>query len=320
MAYRLKLREPLQKGVRRVGLEQIEGALQRLEAPGDIAVAIHDARRCMKRIRALLRLVRPGLGEPVFRRENARFREIARLLAGARDLHVLQQTVAKLEARHGLDGHDDTFTLRRALGRARRNAEGGFDQDNVGKARAMLRKAERKFARLKLDPAGFSPIREGLFKGYHGCRQAFRAAYAAPSDEAFHEWRKSVQQHWRHMLLLSLAWPEVLTARAQAAREISDILGEDHDLALLLAFLNSETDPPVPFREISRIKALCRSRQAELRAQARPHGNRLLAEGTKGLQRRIETYWRAAVDISDSQKGDGEARRSNRWPDQVHRV
>jgi hypothetical protein len=113
---------------------------------------------------------------------------------------------------------------------------------------------------------------------------------------------------------------EVLTARAQAAREISNILGEDHDLALLRAFLNSETDPPVPFREISRIEALCLSRQAELRAQARPPGKRLLAEGSKGLRRRIDTYWRAAVDISDSQTGDGKARRSNRWPDQVHRI
>ena len=99
MTYRFKLQEPIGQGVRRVGLEQIEIAAAKLADKGDISTAIHDARRCLKRLRALLRLIEPGLAEGLYRREAARLAGIGRLLAGARDLHVMQQTLGKLTRR-----------------------------------------------------------------------------------------------------------------------------------------------------------------------------------------------------------------------------
>src|SRR5215467_10608697 len=99
MTYRFKLQEPIGQAVRRVGLEQIEIATAKLAGTDDVATAIHDARRCLKRLRALLRLVEPGLAEGLYRREAARLAGIGRLLAGARDLHVMRQTLSKLEGR-----------------------------------------------------------------------------------------------------------------------------------------------------------------------------------------------------------------------------
>src|SRR5687767_12453521 len=102
MTYRFKLQEPIADGVRRIGLEQIDIAAAKLAGKkDDPAVAIHDARRCLKRLRALLRLVRPGVAETTYRRETDRLVGIGRMLAGARDLHVMQQTLGKLETRFG---------------------------------------------------------------------------------------------------------------------------------------------------------------------------------------------------------------------------
>ena len=70
MTYRFKLQEPISEGVRRIGLEQIEIAAAKLASKDDVASCIHDARRCLKRLRALLRLIRPGLAETVYRRER----------------------------------------------------------------------------------------------------------------------------------------------------------------------------------------------------------------------------------------------------------
>ena len=70
MAYRFKLQEPIAQEVRRVALEQIDIAEEKLASKDDVASAIHDARRCLKRLRALIRLVRPALGEDVYRRES----------------------------------------------------------------------------------------------------------------------------------------------------------------------------------------------------------------------------------------------------------
>lgn len=101
MAFQFKLNEPVEKGFRRIGLEQIERAERQLSASESLEVATHETRKSLKRIRALLRLAQPGLGDAVYGAENARFREIAALLAPARDSDVLVQTVTKLECLPG---------------------------------------------------------------------------------------------------------------------------------------------------------------------------------------------------------------------------
>src|SRR5262245_16843053 len=98
MPFRFKLSEPFEDGWPRIGREQIERALAQLEGSGDRAVAVHETRKSLKRLRALLQLIRPALGEEAYRAENAHLREIARLLSGARDRHVLFETIAKLES------------------------------------------------------------------------------------------------------------------------------------------------------------------------------------------------------------------------------
>ena len=59
-------------------------------------------------------------------------------------------------------------------------------------------------------------------------------AYDEPSDESFHTMRKAVQWHWRQMSLLARAWPDEFAVRVTAARELSQMLGDDHDLAMLI--------------------------------------------------------------------------------------
>jgi CHAD domain-containing protein len=298
MAYRFKLREPFGAGLVRIGLEQIRIAAEGLAAPGD-ATAIHETRKCLKRLRALLRIARPGLRAADFRRENARFREIANLLSGARDLHVLMQTLSKLAARHNLEKARPLVRLTDALLAKQQQASQSVDASKMAQARRLLRQAARDFGSIRLRPNNFEPIGAGLVKSYRGCRAAFGEAYDGRSDEAFHEWRKSVQQHWRHMRLLSRAWPDYFAARVKAARELSDILGEDHDYCMLKSFLGAEARPLLQRRESARLEGLCRARQKELRAAARPRGMRLLAEGPRGLTRRIECFWQAASQIPD---------------------
>ena len=49
---------------------------------------MHETRKALKRLRALVRLLREELGEQAFERENAALRDVARRLAGARDAEV----------------------------------------------------------------------------------------------------------------------------------------------------------------------------------------------------------------------------------------
>ncbi|MEQ1713760.1 MAG: CHAD domain-containing protein, partial [Hyphomicrobium sp.] len=115
MAYRFKLDEPIQSGVRRIGGEQIDRAITELDSAAGSVTAVHEARKCLKRLRALLRLARPALGETVFDRENTFFRETGALLSHVRDSEILLETVIKLDARFPATPNDALARLRKAL-------------------------------------------------------------------------------------------------------------------------------------------------------------------------------------------------------------
>jgi CHAD domain-containing protein len=296
MPYRFKPTQRLDKSFRRVGLEQIDHALARLASKtGDHAVDVHETRKCMKRLRALLRIARPSLGEVAFKRENARFRDIAQLLAATRDRHVLLETLVKLQAAC----RTDDAHLVAALARARTALDADSEQMVVPpaserKARTALVGARRKIERIALSGRGFDTIEGGLRRTYADARKALPEAYRIGTDAAFHELRKHVQHHWRHMLLLSRVWPAEFAARAAAARELSQALGDDHDLAVLAEFLVRLPPSRMPRAEARLVAAAARERQQELRARAHLVGNQLLAEEPRDFTRRIAAYWRTA--------------------------
>ncbi len=101
MSYTLHPDAPLTDAVRDVARDQIDAAVEALEgASGDLEEAVHDTRKRCKKLRGLLRLVRPGLGK-TYAKENAAFRELARTFSDIRDAQVLVQTIDGLAEHAG---------------------------------------------------------------------------------------------------------------------------------------------------------------------------------------------------------------------------
>ncbi len=67
------------------------------------------------------------------------------------------------------------------------------------------------------------------------------------------------------MTLLSRAWPDYLGARASEARKLSQILGDDHDLAMLVVFVHSDAAAGLGNEQAAIVEKAARQRQAELR-------------------------------------------------------
>ena len=279
MAFRFKLGEPFEEGVRRIAVEQIERAQSELQAKDDHAVAVHETRKALKRLRALMRLVRPAMGDDAFKQENARLRDIGLSLSGARDRHVLLETVNKLEGAAGLSRKGAPVTMKEAQSR--------------------LDEAKVRLADLRIEGGGFDVVGAGLERSYRRACRTFHGAYSKPTDDAFHEWRKGAQAHWRQMTLLARAWPEYLGARASEARTLSQLLGDDHDLAMLVAFVHSDAATTISGEHAALVEKAARQRQAELRECAKPRGERLFAEAPKRLRRSIGVYWQAATALKE---------------------
>jgi hypothetical protein len=161
-----------------------------------------------------------------------------------------------------------------------------------------LEKSGRFFANVTRRHIEFEHLAAGVERSYRRARHKFRGAYENPSDEAFHEWRKTVQQHWRHMQLLSRGWPDVLGGRADEAKELSRLLGEDHDIHVLLAYVAERGKAALSPEEMGALENMGRTIQDELRELAKPRGARLFAEPASQVKDQLVLYWSAARDLS----------------------
>ncbi|MDE3194884.1 MAG: CHAD domain-containing protein, partial [Acidobacteriota bacterium] len=64
MPYRLALDESIPRGIRRIAREEIDSAIAnlRIKTPSKRDEAVHEARKSLKKLRSLVRLVSPCLG------------------------------------------------------------------------------------------------------------------------------------------------------------------------------------------------------------------------------------------------------------------
>src|SRR3569833_487705 len=88
-------------GARRIVRHQIADALSYLDAKKIGDEQVHCARKVLKKARATLRLLRPALGDSLYRRENTVLRDVARPLSSVRDGKVLCDTLEKIVNRYG---------------------------------------------------------------------------------------------------------------------------------------------------------------------------------------------------------------------------
>jgi CHAD domain-containing protein len=294
LSFRLDLGAGLAAGIAGAARAQLDRALAELRAAeGDRHAAIHEARKSCKRLRGLLRLVRPGLGNKVFRRENAALRDAARRLSALRDADALLETYDRLDERFAAEiDRRRMVPVRRAL--AARHAALGEDDLETPVTRFCADLAAVR-ARVPSWPLAddFGVLARGLKRTYRRGRKAMRAAYDAPSSERFHEWRKRVKYHRYDLELLVELWPRQIDGRRKEVKALGGMLGEEHDLAVLEATLAAEHET---FGAVSAplVGDLARRRREELRTALRPLGQRLFAERPKAFARRFEAYWQAA--------------------------
>ena len=293
-AYRLRAGETAGEGVRRVAHGRVDAALEQLrrEAEVDVASAVHDARKDLKKLRSLLRLVRDGLGKERYRAESRRYRDAARLLSGPRDAEVKLETLTGLRERYP-EEMPATDRLRSALEAERERlagAQAGDLEQRLEQAAEAIAAGGMEVDGWELTDDDFELLRAGLERSYRRGRRAFRALGDDPADEAVHEWRKHVKDLWNHLRLLRPVWPGTMKGAIGAAGVLADLLGEHHDLAVLIADACART---AAGPDMSALAKLAERRQRELLDQALPLGERLYAEKPKHLSKRLAAYWEA---------------------------
>lgn len=293
MAYQISPIEPVSKEMRRILGDEIDDAISHLTAATRRVKRehFHEARKDLKRARALLRLVRDSVGKESFRRDNGAYRDIAAAVSNVRDEQVLPLTLAKLIA--GLPKGGATAGIKKVrLALVARGRRAKVDRGALEAALAELKLARTRIDSLTLSDDGWSGVATGLKRTYRQARKGFREALAAPGDHSFHEWRKQVKYFRHGVELVEGAWEGPLEALAVSLRELAVLLGDDHDLAVLRLAL-SESDAEIDARARKQIFDAIAAKQKELRAGAEALGDRIFAEKPKAFTERLHEYWKA---------------------------
>jgi CHAD domain len=197
----LRARETAAHGCRRIALGQLDLAIELLHGESSVPAeeAVHETRKALKRLRALMRLLEGEIGSRQAARERAVLRDAAARLAGARDAEVMVSTLDALVRRHPrkLGRRRGLIELRKHLQRERRAAarrlgEEAATREQVAEELSSLR---ARVARWKLPdrPAG-KLVAPGLEHIYRAGRTGRRsAARGKAGPKALHRWRKHVK-------------------------------------------------------------------------------------------------------------------------------
>ena len=306
MGYQIELDEDVRSAIARCSTEQLDRAVQELsEGTGEDPVkAVHSARKAIKKERSLLRLVRGAVPAKQRRRENTALREAARGLSDARDAEVMIDTLDDLSERYVGQVPEAAFdAIRPQLEQTRDERRAHLLASALGnRAVQELGTVKARSETWKLNGDGWEALAGGLTRAYADGRSAFARARTDRTSETWHAWRKRVKDLWYQERLLAGVCGPATRGQAKDAGDLSDLLGDDHDLGVLRAALvEGRVRAPA---DLDAIVALIDHRRRELQAEALHLGGRIYAEKPKAFVRRMERAWAAGRARAAAQSED----------------
>ena len=220
MPFHLLKHEDPNSGLRRTALEQIDIAI---DGFADDSIPhgrkVHSLRARCKKMRGVLRLIRPMLGDEAYKAQDKMYRAAAKQLAGTRDQDVALKTLASL-------GVETEPTGEREI-----------PSDSVARSLEILAACRAAVEEWPLTVDSFSDLEPGFARTYNRCLDAWAAVQSDPTDLNYHRLRKSAKYHWYHVRILERIRKKKIRKRRHQLRDLQLTLGDAHDLFMLQTYL-----------------------------------------------------------------------------------
>lgn len=244
MGYRLIQDEALPRGLKRIARDEIDAAIAHLadKDSAKLDFSIHEARKSIKKLRGLMRMLAPVLG-PDTEADVEALGQVGRSLSELRDAAALVEAVDLL-SRHTKNSHllEQLGDLRRHLHKRSRDTGEHSDVRIVCEQGIIqLRHLKRGLAAWKFEDS-FAAIAPGLERSFKRGRKALNLASEEPSPDAFHKLRKRVKDRWYQVRILESLWTSQTHSPETALRELQEDLGDDHNLYVLRTFIPVDSD------------------------------------------------------------------------------
>jgi CHAD domain-containing protein len=296
MAYHFKPSETVTDAVKRIISEEIDSAAEQLKKTGNQRdEAVHEARKSLKKIRGMLRLIQPEIGRGFYKRENGLFRDVGRKLSEIRDAGAIIEVFDDLAARYQKELTPAApAVVRRALKKVKAETEKELKIDEVvSETIHALGEARERLAGLHIKSDGWDTIGSGFRKYYRLGRAAMEQAGEEKTPEAYHEWRKRAKDHWYHVRLLEKSWDEKAGTYEGSLKDLETALGDDHNLVVLRQRLKKEPDLYGGHDAVQLWLGVIDRRAEELRGESARIGNGVYCLKPRKRESEFARLWEA---------------------------
>jgi len=287
MGYHIEKGESLATAFGRIAAEEIDLAMaqsRRLHR----GEAVHNARKALKRLRALLRSLRVAFPKKLFRAENRHIAATCRRISPLRDVHVQLRTLGKLKAAAGPAGdHIRRQLLRQQSSFIRRIPA-------LRKTvRALLEVSRQSLASWPLRKATAEDLASGLKRIYKQRREAFKTARKSPTPGHLHAWRKKTKSLGYGLEMIKNLGSGELSKMIRSSDILTQALGDDQDLFMVLRALDKEhrSNPASDFDRLANRISLKRAKRQK---RAFKLGEKVYGEKSGGFEKRLDRYLRRA--------------------------
>lgn len=258
MGYRFKKAAGPRAEVPRVVNERIQHAIEALRRyPAEDVEGLHTARKDIKKVRSLLRLLREPELRNMRKAHNAELRETAAHLSAHRDREVLSALMDDWlelpEVCHDLPLHAAVATMSETY-KSQGETHPPLDPGTEHGAIKSLNRIAVSVAEANLKPLSWKTIKRAARKRARRMRKAREAYLQKPETETLHEWRKQVKNHYHHLRLLKKVDPPG-KGRLRQVRLLEKRLGNARDLDLLLDSLRLADSLPLGIQEMGSLLA-----------------------------------------------------------------
>jgi CHAD domain-containing protein len=301
MKYELRRDETLGDGLRRICRKQVQRALAiaRGERETD-DTPVHETRKCLKKARAALHLVKKEIGGGPCKRLDHSLRDVGRLTSEVRDAEVRLQTVRQLQGITQRQRRRTYPKVEEMLVLELQNFVAAFAEWQ-SQAIPILEKACHEIDHWLLDQLECAQLRRAVQQTYKCGRAALAQAKATCTAEDSHAFRMEAKQLWYQLRILRPVTPVVLKSLGDELHSIGDLLGRAHDLSFLGDRLRREHGRSEFEREGHELLTLIETSGSDLQRSAIELGERFYVERPRDFGARIADWlddWAAGKEPS----------------------
>jgi CHAD domain-containing protein len=297
MSYEFKNDESIPDGVRRIVREEVASATERVKVKKDRDLAIHEVRKGVKRVRGLLKLMRPALGE-AYEKEDQVWRELGRRLSALRDAGAMMGAFGELRASCPPRLYSP---IRRRLLENKR--EKSLDAAGIlAKVAAGLKRAEARLKSWPLHKEGFPAIGPGMKRTYRRGLRALRKARTEPSPENLHELRRRSKEHLYQLRLLAGLWDGKLHRHEKRVQHLEEMLGARQNLTVLKTKILEQPESLGKPADVEKFLKVLDEMETDLTVGALKTGAQVYGNPSGRWEKRVKRLWDDWVKPADAPK------------------